>query len=337
MHMTDSLLSPAVGAAIAAVSVAAIGYSVAKVKKDDLCEKKVPVMGVMGAFVFAAQMIDVTIPGTGSSGHIGGGILLAAMLGSFPAALSLSAVLIIQCLFFADGGLLALGCNIFNLAVVPCLIVYPLLFKPFVKKGTAQTPGRITAASIIAVVAGLQLGAFGVVVQTHLSGITALPFASFVLLMLPIHFVIGLGEGVVTAAVLCFVYRTRPEIMDSALTGTPIKAGVPLRNTIILFATITLVAGSVLSMFASSYPDGLEWSVERVSGHTEFETENPFIEAVESIHERIAVMPDYDFRDAGEDGSAAGTSAAGVVGVAVTFALAGLSAFVISRVKRKIS
>ena len=87
-------------------------------------------MGVMGAFVFAAQMINFTIPGTGSSGHIGGGILLCLILGQYPAFLSLCSVLIIQCLFFGDGGLLALGCNIFNMGVLPCFIAYPLIAKP---------------------------------------------------------------------------------------------------------------------------------------------------------------------------------------------------------------
>lgn len=129
MHMADALLSPAVGISMCAVSMGAIAYSAAKIKKDELSEKKLPIMAAAGAFVFAAQMINFTIPATGSSGHIGGGILLAALLGGFPAMLTISAVLIVQCLFFADGGLLALGCNIFNLGVIPCFVVYPLLFK----------------------------------------------------------------------------------------------------------------------------------------------------------------------------------------------------------------
>jgi len=101
MHMTDALLSPAVGLTMCAVSAATVAYSI---KKDRSCERKVPMMGVMGAFIFSAQMLNFTIPATGSSGHITGGILLAAMIGAFPALLSMSAVLIIQCLFFADGG-----------------------------------------------------------------------------------------------------------------------------------------------------------------------------------------------------------------------------------------
>lgn len=258
--MSDALLSPVVGTAMCAISTAVIAYSI---KKNKSSEKKVPMMGVMGAFVFAAQMLNFTIPATGSSGHITGGILLAAMIGAFPALLSMSAVLIIQCLFFADGGLLALGCNIFNIGVVPCLIVYPLIFKPFLKRNV--TLGGITAASIFAAVIGLQLGAFCVVLETHLSGVAELPFSAFVLLMQPIHLVIGFVEGIVTAAILGFVYKMRPEIMECVLDREAIKSSIN-RKVIIAFAVIALFAGGVLSQFASSNPDGLEWAIQKVAG-----------------------------------------------------------------------
>ena len=336
MHMADALLSPAVGAAMCAVSTAAVAYSVTKIKKDDLCEKKVPVMGVMGAFVFAAQMINFTIPATGSSGHIGGGILLSAMLGGFPALLAISAVLIIQCLFFADGGLLALGCNIFNMGVIPCLVIYPLIFRPLIKKG--MTIKTITIASIIAVVVGLQLGAFGVVLETQLSGITELPFTTFVFLMQPIHLAIGIAEGIITAAVLCFVYKMRPEIMESTFDRTAIKSGVPMKNILVLLVVITLLVGGGLALFASSNPDGLEWAIEKVAGTAELEASGTVMEGAASIQESIAFMPDYDFKnpkEAGEEGSAAGTTVAGIVGGAITFLFAGAAAVGISFVKKR--
>jgi len=332
MHMADSLLSPVVGTAMCAVSAAAIGLSVSKIKKDDLCEKKIPIIGVMGAFVFAAQMINFTIPATGSSGHIGGGILLAAMIGSFPALLSLAAVLIIQCLFFADGGLLALGCNIFNMGVIPCLIVYPLLFQPLVKKRITVT--GITAASIAAVVVSLQLGAFSVVLETLFSGITELPFLSFVLLMQPIHLAIGIIEGIVTAAVLCFVYRMRPEIMESSFERTAIKNNTPVKNVLIALAVITLITGGLLSLFVSSHPDGLEWSIENITGSTEIETEDAFLERAASIQEKTAFLPDYNFPGAGEESLAAGTTLSGILGSVFTFLLAGISVLIISVVKK---
>ena len=333
MHMADALLSPAVGATMCAASAAAIGYSLKKIKKDDLCEKKIPLMGVMGAFVFAAQMINFTIPATGSSGHIGGGILLAAMLGGFPAFISIAVVLIIQCLFFADGGLLALGCNIFNMGVIPCLAIYPLIFKPLVKKG--MNPSRVTAASIAAVVVGLQLGAFGVALQTLLSGIAELPFWVFVSLMQPIHFAIGLAEGAITAAVLVFVYRMRPEIMESAHERTAMKSGAPIKNVLIALIAATLLAGGALSIFASSLPDGLEWAVEKTAGTPELGASGEFMEGAASIQEAVAFMPDYDFKNAEKENSGAGTAIAGIIGGALTFLLAGAVALSIFLVKKK--
>ena len=211
MHMADALISPAVGGVMLAVSAGTIGYSVKKIK-EDFDEKKVPLMGVMGAFVFSAQMINFTIPATGSSGHIGGGILLASLLGPYAAYVVISSVLLIQALFFADGGLLALGCNMFNMGFFACFVAYPLIYKVILKKNF--TPRKISLATILAVVIGLQLGAFSVVIETLLSGVTELPFPSFVLLMQPIHLAIGLVEGISTAAVLCFVYRVSPTLLD---------------------------------------------------------------------------------------------------------------------------
>ncbi|MDR3311730.1 MAG: energy-coupling factor ABC transporter permease, partial [Spirochaetaceae bacterium] len=164
MHMSDALISPAIGGAMTAVSAVAIGFSVKKIAGDKLDERKIPLMGIMGAFVFAGQMINFTIPGTGSSGHIGGGILLAALLGPGPALITLASVLLIQCLFFADGGLLAYGCNVFNMGVTACLLSYTVIYKPLVQKSFSKK--TIFSASLLAVVVGLQLGAFFVVLET---------------------------------------------------------------------------------------------------------------------------------------------------------------------------
>jgi len=331
--MADALISTAVGCTMLAASAAAVGYSIAKIKKDELSEKKIPMMAVAGAFIFAAQMIDIAIPGTGSSGHIGGGILLAALLGSYPALLTISAVLIIQSLFFADGGLLALGCNIFNLGVIPCLVIYPLLFKPILKKGITKT--TISIASMIAVVVSLQLGAFGVVLQTQAAGITELPFTTFALFMQPIHLAIGILEGIITAAVLCFLYKAQPQILESANAGAPIPKTAPLRNVIVTLVAITITAGGALSIFASQHPTGLEWSIERTAGVEELEVSGSFMERMVTIQEATAFMPDYDYRASGEDGSLTGTSVAGIVGSGITFLLAWITALAISAVKKK--
>src|SRR5512137_2856977 len=129
MHMADALLSPAVGGAMWAVSGGTLAFCARKVRSE-LDESKVPLMGVLGAFLFAAQMINFTIPATGSSGHLGGGLLLTILLGPYAAFLVVASVLVVQALFFADGGLLALGCNIFNLGFLPAFVAYPLCYRP---------------------------------------------------------------------------------------------------------------------------------------------------------------------------------------------------------------
>ncbi len=331
MHMSDALVSPAVGVTMIAVSGAALAYSVVKTKQMNVLEyRTVPVMGVMSAFVFAAQMINFTIPGTGSSGHIGGGILLAALLGAYPGMISIAAVLLIQCLFFADGGLLALGCNVFNMGVLTCLFAYPLIFKPILKKGI--TKPRLMLASVLSVVVGLQLGAFSVVLETLVSGITSLPFGSFLIMMQPIHLAIGLVEGLVTGAILVFVYQARPELLESALNRKKMERSVPVRKFVVGALIATIVVAGVLSLAASAHPDGLEWSIGRVTGSEELTASGPVYKIVEWIQSKTAVMPDYS---TGAASSAVSTSSAGLIGGGIVLALAAGTAFVISRSKKK--
>ncbi|KNZ40682.1 energy-coupling factor ABC transporter permease [Acetobacterium bakii] len=330
MHMADALLSPAVGGIMLAASAGAVAYSAYKCK-DDLDEKKIPLMGVMGAVIFAGQMINFTIPGTGSSGHIGGGILLAALLGPFPAFLTITAVLLIQALFFADGGLLALGANIWNMGFYACLLIYPLVFKPIVKKGL--TPTRITVASIVSVVLALSLGAFSVVLETLASGITALPFATFVTLMMPIHLAIGLIEGIVTGGILVFVYKMRPELLESSLENKKLPKDISIQKVLGVLLIFAVVVGGGLSLFASANPDGLEWAMERVAGTTELETSGDVYGNAGEIQEATAILPDYGFKDG--DGSAVGTSVSGIVGGGITLLLAGGVGYLIYAVKRK--
>ena len=350
MHMIDALLSPAVGGVMTAVSAGAIGISVKKIKSnpqnpDKFDEAKIPVMAVMGAFVFAAQMINFTIPGTGSSGHIGGGILLAAILGPFPALLTLASVLLIQCLFFADGGLLAYGCNLFNMGVCVCLLAYPLIYKPIIKKWGFNKK-TISAAAVISAVTGLQIGAFAVVLETTVSGVASLPFLTFTSLMQPIHLAIGLIEGIATAAVLCFIHSIRPEILDgSAKTDSPALSGKSSKSNkkiFVIFAMITVIIAGVLSLFVSQFPDGLEWSIEKTTenqntnseSESEPELENPdnaVHNAAESIVNSTAFLPDYNFKEE----SKFGTSAAGIIGSIITILLAGGIGFIIRAVKMR--
>ena len=213
MHMADALLAPAVAATMYVASGTAAGISIHNLRKDAE-SVKLPTMGVMAALVFAGQMINYTIPGTGSSGHLCGGLMLSALLGPYGGFLSMIVVLTIQCLFFADGGLMALGANVWNMAFYGCFVGYFLIFRPIMKAKWGSTRIRLIIASILGCVITLQLGAFSVCLETLASGITELSFGAFAALMQPIHLAIGLVEGLITAAVLVFVYQTRPELIE---------------------------------------------------------------------------------------------------------------------------
>ncbi len=337
MHMADALISAAVGGTMLTVSTGVAGYSIKKLQSD-LDEKKIPLMGVMGAFVFAAQMINFTIPGTGSSGHIGGGILLAILLGPHAGFLTMASILLIQALFFGDGGLLAFGCNLFNLGFFTCYIAYPYIYKAVTKK--SMTTKRIFWATLIATIIGLQLGSFAVVLQTLFSGKTELPFGTFILFMQPIHLAIGIVEGLVTSAVVSFLWKARPEILQEARVESTKKS---FKNVIIAFVLATLLVGGVFSWYASSDPDGLEWSITQTAGVDELENpESQLHETLSEIQGSTAIMPDYGFRtteDAEETQSEGavnvGTSVAGITGGVLTLVFTAIIGFVLFLIKRK--
>jgi cobalt/nickel transport system permease protein len=317
MHMADALLSAPVGGVMWAATAATTIYCSTKVRQS-LDDRKVPLMGVLAAFVFAAQMINFTIPGTGSSGHLGGGLLLAILLGPYAAFLAIASVLVVQALFFADGGLLALGCNIFHMGFIPCFLAYPLIYKKIV--GNRPTGGRLLTGSLLAAVIGLQLGAFGVVLETTLSGISELPFSTFVIMMQPIHLAIGIVEGLVTAGIVSFLWKARPEILDRAATDQPLGA-LPLQPVLIGLALATLFTGGFLSWYASDHPDGLEWAMFKVSGEEDLSTpDNGVHHALEELQEKTAILPDYGFKSSAKKGEEAagsgriGTSLSGLVG-----------------------
>lgn len=327
MHMADALLSPAVATTMYATSGVVAGFSIRTLKKDDN-SVKLPVMAVTSAMVFAGQMINYTIPGTGSSGHLCGGMMLSALLGPQAGFLSMIVILTIQCLFFADGGLLALGANCWNMAFYGCFVGYYFLWKPIMKgtgidsKTRNRTRMKIMLASVLGCILTLQLGAFSVVLETSISGITELPFHTFFAVMQPIHLAIGLVEGLITSAVLLFIYDVRPELlMDVNDAKETSKNKCSIKATLAILAVVTLFIGGGMSLFASSKPDGLEWSLfgnveEGYSANMNLEEESYGIsssaaDTAISIQEKTAFMPDYSF--SGTE-TVIGTSVAGVVG-----------------------
>ena len=349
MHMADALLSPAVAATMYVASGTAAAISIKRLKKDDN-PQKLPTMAVASALVFAGQMINYTIPGTGSSGHMCGGMLLSALLGPEAGFLSMIVVLTIQCLFFADGGLMALGANIWNMAFYGCFVGYYLIWHPIMKSRLFENLGfhaaqraRIIAASIIGCVVTLQMGAFSVVLETTLSGITELPFGAFCALMQPIHLAIGLVEGLITAAVLTYVYETRPELVrDVDLSeAASARSSKSLGTVIVTLALTALVVGGVFSHFASSNPDGLEWALfgNEEGGYSSnmgldednFGVSSAASQTASDIQEKTSFLPDYSF--AGSE-NPMGTTVSGIAG-SIMVAVAALGICLAGRFFRK--
>jgi len=307
MHMADALVSPLIGGTMWGVSAVMIGYSSHQVKKN-LDDRTVPLMGVLGAFVFAAQMINFTIPATGSSGHLGGGLLLAILLGPSAAFLTIASILTVQALFFADGGLLALGCNIFNMGFLPCMIAYPLIYRPITR--TRSSPAGIFIGAFLAAIAGLQLGSLAVVAQTLLSGITDLSLQSFILFMQPIHLAIGVAEGFATASIVLFIRTARPDILDFTEDAGKSRM-LPIRKPLFMFLCAALGTGCFLSLFASNLPDGLEWSLAKTAGNENMATPGDAMHnALASVQQKTAFLPDYAFRESEQPNNSGHTSPA---------------------------
>ncbi len=342
MHMANELLSLPVAAASLAAGALAVMLAAALARRT-LDPARLPLMGVMGAFVFAAQMINFTLPGMpGTSGHLGGGVLLGILLGPWAAVLTMAAILIVQCLMFQDGGLLALGCNLINMGVIPCVLgagVYRLVLgRPGRVSGARQYLSAWTACMI-----GVAGGAALVPLEADLSGVLKIPMA----LMVGVHLLIGCIEGVITFAVIAYLRRARPATLglDSPAIDAPDRR--PSRAILATILATALLLGGVVSWFASTAPDGLEWCIAESSrtaaaapGHP-----SPAMEAADAAVAKIALLPSYDKRPVPlgqaappvQTGAAAWPNAsgwgslAGLLGTVVTLALV----YAVSRVIRR--
>lgn len=321
MHMADAMLSPGVAIAAdvaAGALLVAAGSKIKKNRRDNL----VALMGVTGAFIFAAQMVNFSIPGTGSSGHIVGGVLLAALLGPWAGFLTLASVIIIQCLIFADGGLMALGCNLINMGAMTALVAYPLVFRTLVNFDASRPPSnmKIFAVSVLACVVGLELGAVMVCLETLASGVTAIPAGKFFLLMTSIHLAIGVGEGLATGAVIVFVNKMRPALLAPE-RHTSRRAGI--RGAVIAFAVAAVIVAGGLSFLASSDPDGLEWSIDKATDGNELPAAGGMLaDSSSAIQSATSIMPDYE------------NSFSGIVGAAMVLVLVWAVSSLFIRTKR---
>jgi len=340
MHMANELLSIPVATGTLAIAAAGLGFICRKVRHI-LAADKLALMGILGAFVFAGQMVNFQLPAMpGTSGHMVGAVLLSIVLGPHLAAIVMSSVVIVQCLIFQDGGLLALGCNIINMALVPTYLGY-FLYRT-VTVGPSSS-ARVYIGAMLACVVSIEAGAILVPVQAALAGVLAVPFSTFLITMIGVHFLVGFVEGLVTVAVLGYLQQVRPDIVVDSLPGRARLSRKAVLATLVVF-TVVIAAG--LSLLASDLPDGLEWSYADRPDQPGFESavsnDDSRVAAVDDFQSKYAPMPDYSARASklGElphgkaDVAAGWTSFAGVVGSAITMAAIWFTAALLK--KRKV-
>jgi cobalt/nickel transport system permease protein len=210
MHIPDGFLSNDVAAAVAIPAVAAVAYGLrrAEVELDD---RRVPLLGVTAAFVFAAQMLNFPVAG-GTSGHFLGAALAAILLGPWLACVVMSVVLVTQSFVFADGGVTALGANVLNMGVIGALLVGGLMLaaRAVLPRSRGVLLGVSAAGAWLAVMAGATAAAL----ELAISG--TVPLGTVLPAMLGVHALIGIGEGVITAAAVSAVLTSRSDLIPAA-------------------------------------------------------------------------------------------------------------------------
>jgi cobalt/nickel transport system permease protein len=292
LHIPDGFLSIVISLICWGVTVITLGLAISKTNKS-LGERQVPLMGVMAAFIFAAQMINFPVAG-GTSGHLLGGALAAIVLGPWAAMLAMTAVVAVQALLIQDGGLIVMGANILNMGLATAAIGYGL-YRSVAGRSRGVKLATAGFAAWISVIAGALLTSL----QLWLSGTSEL--AAVIPAMLGVHALIGLGEAFITVGALTFLFQTRPDLLDEK--SDSIKGG---RGWVVPGVLISL-AVVLLSPLASADPDGLE----RVA------TDLGFIEAGQPAP--YSIIPDYTVPFLGE--TPLSTIVAGVIGMVVVGAV----------------
>jgi len=301
MHIPDGFLSMGVIIVCWVLSIIGIGLALARTRKS-LGERQVPVMGVLAAFIFAAQMLNFTVAG-GTSGHFLGAALAAILLGPWAAMLTMTTVVALQALLFQDGGLLALGGNILNMAVIGPVVAYG--FYRGVRTLLGNRKGSALVAGFVAAWVSIVIAAVACAMELGFSGTS--PIGIALPAMAGVHALIGIGEGLITVGALALVTATRPDLVEAERAPAPagmrwVWGGLAIAIVLALFSPL-----------ASPYPDGLERVAENLG----------FIERAQGpLYE---VIPDYVFP--GISNEALATIAAGVVGTLIVYGIAvGLAA-----------
>jgi cobalt/nickel transport system permease protein len=302
MHIPDGFLSVLVSILLWVLSLVAIAYALRRTNRD-LGERQVPLMGVLAACIFAGQMLNFTVAG-GTSGHLMGAALATILLGPWAAVLVLTSVVGVQALIFQDGGLLALGANIFNMGVVGVAIAY------FAHTTVLRVAGRrrwsILIGGFVAGWLSIFVASLGVALQLAFSGTSPANIA--VPAMGGIHAIIGIGEGLITMGALAFLLSARPDLVGIGAAARPVAGRLVWGAGLVI--ALALVA---LAPLASSHPDGLEWVAGRQG----------FLDQAQGPLYRL--VPDYLLP--GVSGEALATVLAGILGLLIVASVAAGAAY----------
>ncbi|HJQ96210.1 MAG TPA: energy-coupling factor ABC transporter permease [Acidimicrobiia bacterium] len=309
MHIPDGFIHVATAAGAAVVAVGGLGASLRRTGRD-LAERQIPFAGLTAAFIFAVQMLNFPV-GAGTSGHVLGGALAAILLGPWLGALAVTVVVFVQALMFADGGVVALGLNVLNMALISSFVgwgVFRALMKVFPKGAPT-----VMVASMVAAAVSVLASSMGFVLEYAIGGEGGAPLQAVFQAMVGVHSLIGIGEGIITALAVGAVLAVRPDLVkgvsDLRLQGI---ATTPSTRSIIAFVggglVIALALVFLVAPFASGDPDGLE----RVAIDTGFIT---------SAEDDQGGGPLAGYAVKGIESERTGTILSGAIGVGATFAV----------------
>ncbi len=296
MHIPDGFLSILVSIIFWVLSIIMIGFALRKTNQT-IAERQIPLMGVMAAAIFAGQMLNFSVTG-GTSGHLLGAAVATIILGPWAAVLVMTSVVAVQALVFQDGGILALGANIFNMAVVGVFVSYAVY--SILMCLVRNTKWGTVVSGFLAAWSSILIASLSCSLQLTISGTS--PANIVIPAMGAIHALIGIGEGVITVGALAFISAARKDLLQNIGTQTGTSKGV------IVGGLLLALVLTVLAPLASSHPDGLEWVAEQ----------HGFLEKARDAFYQI--IPDYVLP--GISDPALATIAAGIIGIVIVFGVA---------------
>lgn len=310
MHAPDGFLTAGTALATAGISAGTLTVALRQVRPA-VTEKAVPLAGVIAAFLFAAQMFNFPVA-AGTTGHLVGGALAAILLGPHLGAIVVAVVVLVQAVFFADGGLTALGYNMLNMAIVPAYGGWAA-FTIF-RKWLPKTRGGVVGATALAAWLSVVLAAAAFSIQWLFGASAPVPFTQVFATMVGVHALIGIGEALISAMAVGAVLASRADLVYGARDLTPEtlaeRSKVPLRTFMIGGLLVALAFATIVSQFAVDNPDGLEWVAE----------EQGFADRARD--HRFEGWPFADYATRGIENETLSLAIAGIIGTTITLLVA---------------